>query len=203
MAYSFLAFYPLPTILYYSTMERKKEDALRVMGKKMFAELEMTISCLLEHRTFQVSAIQKYGTSLHSDTVQKTAGLQSYELAKTIVPPFRAKSTRELMGQSPGGFELEIEEEGGGGGKRVSATKTWAERRAREGGEGGEVEEVEEDELIQRRIDLNLRWLKRDEKYLKSKEKVSNERNLLKERAQLLGDKSVDEASLLVKNEEK
>lgn len=149
-----------------------------MLGEKSYIELEQTIFGLMEHQSFKNAATRKFSNYSHNDTVQKVAALKSCELDKTVVPPFRAKSYKELLGRSPGGYELNYDSENEGG--RPNPTKKWA-------ASGGKEEEDEIDrEVREKMADMNIRWLEREDKYVKPAEKLGMERDLLEERRHLL-----------------
>ena len=161
-----------------STIQGKEEDTVKVVGPEAFRELEQTVFDLMGNQSYQNQAIRKFCNLTHNDTVQKTAALRTYELEKTIVPPFRAKTYKEILGRSPGGYELEYESENEG--ERPNPTRKWAHSGGRE----------DEDEIARevrvKIADMNIRWLEREDKYVKPAEKLGMERDLLEERRMVL-----------------
>ena len=160
------------------TIQGKEEDALKVIGKTAFSGLEQVIFGLMGHQNFKNAATRKYSNLVHNDTVQKISALKTYELEKTIVPPFRAKTYKELIGRSPGGYELDYDSENEG--ERPNPSRKWAMS-------GGKEDEDEIDrEVREKMADMNIRWLEREDKYVKPAEKLGMERDILEERRILL-----------------
>ena len=160
------------------TIQGKQEDALKVIGQKTHSELEEKIFNLLDNQNFATAAVHKFGNPSHKGAVQRLAILKPYEAAKTVVAPYRAKTIRQILDQSPGGFQLENDSENEE--ERPNATTRWAET-------GGKEAEGDVSEEVRRKMaDLNFKWLDREEKFVNPSEKLGGERDLLEERRLLL-----------------
>ena len=166
---------------YHRTIQGKEEDALKIIGKKAYKDLEATIYNLMDGRNFKAAATLKYSNRLHNDTVQKASAVRTYDLERSCVPPFRAKTYLEIFRHSPGGHELNYDPQS----TAQTPTKKWECSP-----EVAKEEEEEEDEL-----ELDLRkakgkwshkWLYRDNYYLNPTQKIAFERELIEERRLML-----------------
>ena len=152
------------------TIQGKEEDALKIIGKKAYNELESTIFNLLDQQLFKTSSSHKFSNLVHNDTIQKTASVKVNELERSLVPPYRGKTYRDVIGSSPGGRELEYDPDG------ENAEKI----DTRSGGD------EEERELLRVQEKMNLTWLYRENRYKEPAQKLSLEREWMEKRRLLL-----------------
>jgi hypothetical protein len=169
--------YNYPAALDLLTIQGKEEDALKILGKTAYKELETTIFDLLDKKDFRTSAAHKFSNLKHNDLVQKTAWIKLHELDRGCVPPYRAKTYKEIIGRSPGGFELEYDSENEE--ENPNPTEKWSEDLE------GEVDELE-CELRREKGKFDKRWLYRDVNYRTPAQKIGLERELLDQRRLLL-----------------
>lgn len=160
----------------FSTIKGKQEDALKIIGKSAYNELENTIFQLLDQQNFKTAASHKFSNRVHNDTVQKTASVKLHELERSLVPPYRAKTYREVLGRSPGGYHTKC-------------------------GSDDEDEEVEQkkgaadsmpdyEREFQRKMEkMNTEWLYRESEYRTPAQKMGMEREWM-ERRRLLVEKN-------------
>ena len=162
------------------TIQSKEEDALKIIGKKAYSDLETKIFNLLGQQNFTVAARHKYSNHAHNDTVQKTGTVKLHELERSSVPPYRAQTYQDIIGKSPGGFELEYDSENEHDDDKVNPTDRWEQNE-----EGGEADELER-ELLREEGRMKRKWLFRDDKYRIPTQKLNHERQLLEERRLVL-----------------
>lgn len=161
----------------FSTIKGKEEDALKIIGKKAYDELENTIFQLLDQQNFKTAASHKFSNRVHNDTVQKTAAVKLYELDRSMVPPYRAKTHREIFGRSPGGLHVKCE----------SDEDDDEDDTAQKKGAAGNIPDYERE--FQKKLEkMNDEWLYRESEYRTPAQKIAMEREWM-ERRRLLVEK--------------
>lgn len=158
----------------FSTIKGKQEDALKIIGKAAYNELENTIFQLLDQQNFKTAASHKFSNRVHNDTVQKTASVKLHELERSLVPPYRAKTYRDLIGRSPGGYHV-----------KCGSDDEDDEEAGQKKGTASNVPDYERE--FQRKMEkMNTDWLYRESEYRTPAQKMGMEREWMERRRLLV-----------------
>ena len=79
----------------------KVEEAKKILGEEVFAQLDQLVYNLLDRSTFLSLTEEKYGAMVFTGSIRRQSGMNKDTVKdKTSVPPFRGQMYQELFGVS-------------------------------------------------------------------------------------------------------